>query len=200
VGADRRDLDGVGFKVVAWMDSQATATVVTGKAGEDGGDLKGSRSARSRARFIAASNAMAPTRHRCLRRGLHVAAVRVLDGMEHGAATIVSTKIFEVTKHGAHGTCSGRWFRLLEAAWDGYTERSAAILAAAAVRDHQRRCAARAGGLDVLKQGHTIQRSTPSSASALPLQDDPRRHGARTRSSQIRETKPARPLGPRQPG
>ena len=196
------DLDAVGFKVVAWMDSWGYRNVVTAnKPVKAPGDLKGLkiRTIQSPV-YVAALNAMGANATPMAFGEVYTSLQSgVLDGMEHGAATIVSTKIFEVTKHMAltRHLFGPLVFACSKRAWDGYTEKErATILAAAAVaRDHQRSLALpkEQVALDFLKsKGMTIQEIDGAvfRQRALPLQDElAQGMGAADLLKQIRETK-----------
>lgn len=139
------DLEAVGLKVLAWMDSWGYRNVVTANRDIKGPeDLRGLKIRTIQTPvYLAALNAMGanatPMPYGEVYTSLQTG---VIDGMEHGASVVVSTKIFEVTKYMVltrhlYGplvfVCSKR-------AWDGYSEKERAALFAAAstARDHQR--------------------------------------------------------------
>jgi tripartite ATP-independent transporter DctP family solute receptor len=146
VGAQlAKELADVGFVVVAWMDSWGHRNVVTTNREVKGpDDLKGLkiRTIQSPV-YIAALRAMGANATPMAFGEVYTSLqTGVLDGMEHGASAIVSTKVFEVTKHMVltrhlYGPLA---FVCSKRAWDGYTgqERSAILAAAAAGRDYQR--------------------------------------------------------------
>jgi TRAP-type transport system periplasmic protein len=179
-----KELESVGFEVVAWMDSWGYRNVVTADhsvAGPE--DLKGLkiRTIQSPV-YIAALNAMGANATPMAFGEVYTSLqTGVIDGMEHGASAIVSTKIFEVTKYMVltRHLFGPLVFACSKHAWDGYTdeERSVILAAAAAARDHQRSLAVpkENEAFAFLKgQGMTIQEidTTAFRQAARILQDD----------------------------
>ena len=179
-----KELDGIGLKVVGWLDSWGWRNVVTSKKPvKNAEDLKGLKIRTIQSPiYVAAVNAMGanatPMAFGEVYTGMETG---VLDGFEHGSAVIRAMKFYEVSKYitKTEHLISPLVFACSKKEWDGWSDKDKEVVTYAAqlAEDVNRALAPQreAEAFEFLKdQGMEISSidKTPFQQAAMGLQDE----------------------------